>query len=399
MKISELATVPMLMVALTALSQEALNSDSGDPDPKEAIWIEGESATRHTMSRHPWWYDQVKKDVLSGGEWISNYSDQKEGSADYEFAVTTPDTYALWVRANPSAGAKLDWQMDDGAWKAIDFKEARGNQNIAADNKPDMRFLAWAKAGAVQLSAGKHSVRFKMATGADKHHHGGLDCFVFTRLPFVPAGARKPLRALASSGPSNWFPLLPDDETFSAESVIDMSRLIPAPAGELGFLQSDGDKLRFGKAGPVKLWGVNANLEHGRYSHEQLTHRARYLRKFGVNAVRQHPLWDEVTTNGQVDPAKLDAYDWWFAELKKHGIYSSWSVFYHWTIGPESKYPLYDDLLPGERGSPLSDTYGVIAAAPKLWELRTAVLVDLLSHQNPYTACVTPMIRRSRSSR
>ena len=26
----------------------------------EMIWIEGEKPLKHTMNRHPWWYDRVK---------------------------------------------------------------------------------------------------------------------------------------------------------------------------------------------------------------------------------------------------------------------------------------------------------------------------------------------------
>ena len=33
----------------------------------EVLWIEGESPTTSTMHRHPWWYDKVKRDQLSGG--------------------------------------------------------------------------------------------------------------------------------------------------------------------------------------------------------------------------------------------------------------------------------------------------------------------------------------------
>lgn len=38
----------------------------------ESVWIEGEKPVKSTMNRHPWWYDQVKKDQLSGGDWITN---------------------------------------------------------------------------------------------------------------------------------------------------------------------------------------------------------------------------------------------------------------------------------------------------------------------------------------
>ncbi len=39
------------------------------------IWIEGESPQSQTVSRHPWWYDKVKKDQLTGGDFISNWTD------------------------------------------------------------------------------------------------------------------------------------------------------------------------------------------------------------------------------------------------------------------------------------------------------------------------------------
>ena len=38
----------------------------------ESVWIEGEKPLKSTMNRHPLWYDQVKKDQLSGGDWITN---------------------------------------------------------------------------------------------------------------------------------------------------------------------------------------------------------------------------------------------------------------------------------------------------------------------------------------
>jgi hypothetical protein len=358
-------------------------------DPKDAIWVEGESPTRNTMTRHPWWYDQVKKDILSGGDWISNFDKAREGTADYDFTAVTPDRYVLWVRANPSVGAKLSYKLDAGDWQSVPFSEARGEQNIAADNKPDMRFLAWTKAGTVQLAAGKHTIVWKMHSGAEGNNHGGLDCFVFTRIPFVPAGTLKPTVAKAGTGgaPDEWFPLLADEDPLDPRSVIDLSRFIPAPAGQFGFLKPVGDQLAFEKSprgAAVKLWGVGANVEPGRYSHEQLTQRAKVLRKFGINSVRQHAIFDELTTKGVLDPKKLDEYDWWFAELKKHGIYSDWSVFYHFTIGPDDGYPaeLFAELpKQGSRG----DTYGLITASPQLWEIRNRWLVQILQHKNPYT--------------
>ena len=50
----------------------------GAPAARPAtIWIEGEKPARHTMNRHPWWYDKVKRGQLSAGDWISNFSKEK----------------------------------------------------------------------------------------------------------------------------------------------------------------------------------------------------------------------------------------------------------------------------------------------------------------------------------
>jgi hypothetical protein len=46
------------------------------------VWQEGESPAASTMHRHPWWFDKVKQELLSGGDWISNFA-KEEGTADY----------------------------------------------------------------------------------------------------------------------------------------------------------------------------------------------------------------------------------------------------------------------------------------------------------------------------
>lgn len=193
------------------------------------IWREGEAPSRATVTRHPWWYDQVKTDVLSGGAWMSHFDDKKEGVAEYDFEAAEKGEYTFWVRANP-LNAKLSYQLDGGEWTLIDLqKNQRGMQNIAVDNKPDLRFLAWVKAGQLALAAGKHTIRFKFHSGGS--HHGGLDCFVFTTEPFVPGGKMKPGAVETEHGPADWFAVIPDDDKFSPDSVIDLSKYIPAPAG------------------------------------------------------------------------------------------------------------------------------------------------------------------------
>ena len=68
--------------------------------------------------------------------------------------------------------------------------------NIAADDKPDLRFLAWEHVGEVTLKQGRTAVAFRMHS--DNNNHGMLDCFVLSNEKFEPHGIRKPGEARQS---------------------------------------------------------------------------------------------------------------------------------------------------------------------------------------------------------
>src|SRR5438067_13263934 len=65
------------------------------------VWVEGEKPFRSTMHRHPYWYDQVKRELLSGRDLISNFSDKEPGEASYRVEAPQAGAYEFWVRANP----------------------------------------------------------------------------------------------------------------------------------------------------------------------------------------------------------------------------------------------------------------------------------------------------------
>src|SRR3954469_20975735 len=77
--------------------------------PAATIWREGEAPTKSAMTKHSW-YNGVKKDVLSGGDWISHFDAKQEGTAEYAIEAPEAGDYAFWVRANPlgSLAYKLD---------------------------------------------------------------------------------------------------------------------------------------------------------------------------------------------------------------------------------------------------------------------------------------------------
>jgi hypothetical protein len=227
----------------------------GTPASADWHWIEGEKPTKHSMNRHPWWYDQVKRGEFSGGDFISNFSDDKPGEAGYTVTVKKAGVYRLWVRANP-LHAKLAFRINDDGWTDIELdKNQFDNVNVAGDGKPDLRFLAWVDAGEVRLNAAYNAVVFRMAGG--RHNHGYLDCFVLTNEPFAPKGKCKPgskeaVAALEET--KGWFPFKPSRE-FSPDSVIDLRHLNEKFAGEHGRILAKGSTFVREKDGKeVKFW-------------------------------------------------------------------------------------------------------------------------------------------------
>jgi hypothetical protein len=83
------------------------------PGDNDLIWVEGEAAkTREVGPKHGW-YNSIKTELLSGGDWVSNFGD-KDGIVTYDVPVKAAGTYTLWVRANPIAAA-LAWKLATGS--------------------------------------------------------------------------------------------------------------------------------------------------------------------------------------------------------------------------------------------------------------------------------------------
>jgi hypothetical protein len=326
----------------------------------ETIWIEGEKPVKSTMNRHPWWYDQVKKDQLSGGDWISNFADKKSGEAEYAVTAHEAGMFEFWVRANPTA-AKLSYRLNDADWKPIEFaKNAREAANIAGDGKLDLRFIAWVKIGSVELKRGANSVRFRMHS--DNSNHGGLDCFVLSTEPFTPRGILKP-GEIAKGTTSNetqkpWFAFDPSADKFEASSAIDLRFLNEKEAGEHGIITAKDGRFVHSQTGdPVRFWAVNGAAAKSR---EELRREARQLAKYGVNLVRLHgPMFDK---RGEVDPAKIQRAIDVVETMKAEGIYTHFSIYFPLWLDP----PADLDWLPGYDGK--SHAFATLYFNPRFQE-------------------------------
>ncbi|QJE96564.1 hypothetical protein [Luteolibacter luteus] len=299
------------------------------------IWIEGESAAESKMAKHPWYHGTVKKEELSGGDFISNFSKDYPGTARYDFEVPEAGSYELWVRSNP-VQSHVSYQIDGGASQVIDMdKRQTGNVNIADDGKPDLRFLAWAHAGTAKLAKGKHRIAFKF--DSPNENHGSLDCFVLAPASFEPVGILKPKEIAArkdklAAENKGWVPWLPGKDRFEG-ALLDLRSLNEKTAGEKGGIGVKGGEFIYRSTGePVRFWGVNGPPDlHG----EELAECARMLAKRGVNLVRLHgAVFDEKT--GELKPEKIAHIHEVVAAMKKEGIYSHLSVYFPLWLRPDN---------------------------------------------------------------
>lgn len=324
----------------------------------ETILIEGEKPTKSTMNRHPWWYDQVKKEHLSGGDWISNFDQKKTGEAEYDIKTTEAGKYEFWVRANPTL-SKLSYRVNTGEWQPIEFeKTARDTTNIAGDGKLDLRFIAWVRVGNVDLKQGANSIAFRMH--GDNSNHGGLDCFVLSTTPFTPRGLLKPGEAAKAqaSNEADWFAFDPSADSFDPASVIDLRSLNEPVAGDNGFIAARGGKFVHGTSGKeVRFWAVNGPSAKSR---EELKREARQLAKYGVNLVRLHgPMFDK---RGEVDPERIRRAIDVVETMKAEGIYTHFSIYFPLWFDP----PTDLDWLPGYDGK--THAFATLYFHPKLQE-------------------------------
>ncbi|HVR83863.1 MAG TPA: hypothetical protein VMU54_06085, partial [Planctomycetota bacterium] len=298
------------------------------PADDDLIWVEGEAATTKDVSPPNAWYNSIKTELLSGGAWLSNFGN-KDGTATYEVPVKKAGTYTMWVRANPIAAA-LSWRLGEGDWKEIETGKSVDQVNLASDNRPDMRFVAWMKVGPVELKPGTAIISFKMHSGPN--HHGGLDCFCLTLKPFTPSGSRKPGEKLGLAGPGTWA-FEPDEDEFSPKALLDLRSLNERVAGESGFIKStpSGD-FALGNGAPVRFWAVNTNGGPSADPADIRKH-ARFLAKRGINMVRWHGALNPKGPQSKitdVDGDEIAKTQRFIAAMKAEGIYTTFSPY--WAI-------------------------------------------------------------------
>lgn len=311
------------------------------------IWVEGENPAEQSMNRHPWYAD-VKTDSLSGGDFISNFNDNKPGEAAYRFEAPEAGEYVFWIHGNP-VRTRLSYALNQGQFTEIDLSgEHREQLNIASDGKPDLRFVAWIRVGTVSLKKGANEIRFRME--GELSNHGLLDCFVLVNEPFEPHGTARPnevaeRRQKMIEANKGWFAFDPPEDKFDAASGFDLRFLNEKHAGEKGqIIVCSGRFTHSATDEPVRFWAINGPPDE--LKGDALGQCARMLAKRGVNLVRAHgAVFDGKT--GEPNLARMEQLREIVEAMRAEGIYTHLSIYFPLWFTPRPGLP----WLEGYNGS------------------------------------------------
>jgi|LSQX01.2.fsa_nt_gb hypothetical protein len=174
-----------------------------------------------------------------------------------------------------------------------------------------------------------------------------------------------------------------------AGSALDFSTLgfTDGPAGKHGWLKARDDHFEFEKLPgvPQRFYGVNF-VGNGQVNPKpQSLELAERLHRLGYNSVRFHHHENDLikkepncTTN--LDPVRMDMFDYFFSELKKRGIYCTTDMYV-------SRYVKYkEELFDGEDvGGSWGDFKYYIPVHKPAMDNWKAFTRNFLSHRNPYT--------------
>lgn len=183
---------------------------------------------------------------------------------------------------------------------------------------------------------------------------------------------------------SDWIEVSGIDETSAAGTVLDVSDLVPAPAGKFGFTKVDGEDFIFENGRKIRFIGMNIEAEHCFPTREQAEFHAKRLRRLGVNAIRFHKfdmltrarrlILDPESESGEFSRENQDRFEYFIAKLKENGIYLVMDLQTIRVIGAEECPPLARERY---------NSYGMFV--PELIEAQKRFITRLLTHRNPYT--------------
>lgn len=296
-------------------------------------WIEAEKAVATNLTaRHAFApSNEAERAKLSGGTWIGAQGNHRAPwFAVYDVDVPADAAYTLYARKFWRHGP-FRVSFDNGAFAAVTADNALLDatpvrQNVVAN---------WTNVGRFDLKQGKHRFRVESTTNEGAF---ALDCFLLTPGGFVARGTLKPDEQLKSTTPG-WFAW--DPPVDAPDAVLDLSSLNEKNAGDDGPIATKDGRFVHSKTGkPARFWGINVTGEVIALGDAELDQFAALLARRGVNLVRIHsPIYQQDGGRaGAVDELRVANVRRGVAAFKRHGIYSSLSIYFPLWLRLDAEY-------------------------------------------------------------
>ncbi|MGI5923897.1 MAG: hypothetical protein ACOX9E_08135 [Lentisphaeria bacterium] len=197
---------------------------------------------------------------------------------------------------------------------------------------------------------------------------------------------KRPELTVITAG-EDWIPL---DTVLGVKpgSALDFSTMdyFDAPAGKHGWVKAVGKHFEFenlpGKA--QRFYGINFCGNGQINPHEQAAELAERLQRLGYNTVRFHHHENDLVDRSGGQSTKLradtmDKLDFFFAELKKRGMYSTTDMYV-------SRRVYAGEIWPGAEGVlDMRDFKYLLPVCPVAMENWKTFSRNFLLHKNPYT--------------
>ncbi len=324
-----------------------------------------------------------QKSRVSNGVWLTSFKADRSFFLEYSVKIKADGSYTLWSRnfATPHGGTRTPyrWRFDDGKW----FDQKKNSGNAVNMEKPIPKTtLKWIRLEDVELKAGTHRFRLEVT---DPAAAAGFDCFLLSRVPFVPNGTLKPGQKLGLAEDGKWA-FEPDQDPYKDSALLDLRGLNEKVAGQNGYVRRSpqGDGFVLGDGTPVKFWSVEFHPGPGI---EDAREQASFLSKRGVNAVRFFVSVEESVKDGTGHEIKGKARDaLWrtVAAMREQGIYTMITPF--WLYNNTTVYPDWGwENWQGTSRGKFKRPNGSIFIDPDYQEAYKAWLRQIMAPPNPYT--------------
>lgn len=172
--------------------------------------------------------------------------------------------------------------------------------------------------------------------------------------------------------------------------VADMSVLLHRPAGKFGHVHVGADGHFYVGAQRIRFWGVDMTADACFQHKANAPKIALRLAKAGVNVVRFHHMdapWANPSLinyaaggSRQLNTQALDNLDYFFAQLKKVGVYANLNLVVHRLFSSRDGLPAEIDSV-----TDMKDQHVIGFFYQSMLELQKEYARLLLTHRNPYT--------------